>query len=241
MVEISLRILNIEVHTLPCLQRGDENDMISIAFGAPYICSLELAEEVNGNEELKSHFFSFVHEDDPAISILNGREDHNDGDSEYEADRWGYFEGSAGFWSEVDQLRKAIVQVIRRVFGPPTSKNHQQQIKFFLIGENTHLKASQWSVSRYVPQMPIKLWSGSSYVPQVPIKQWSFYDSYKSALLEGKAPVTGNSPSDAGLNLALNVTTPAPKVCVSFLLFLPFCRKTTHPLTSESHCDAILC
>ncbi|KAG0605582.1 hypothetical protein M758_9G070600 [Ceratodon purpureus] len=48
------------------------DSMISIAFGAPNMCNIKRALEVNNNDKLKSHFFNVVHEDDPFTSSLNG-------------------------------------------------------------------------------------------------------------------------------------------------------------------------
>lgn len=176
--------------------RGDENDMISIAFGAPYICSSEYAEEVNRNEELKSHFFSFVHEDDPVSPILKGTVDRDGGyfrvdeagkGENHEGSSAGFCGGAAHqFWEGTDQVKRAL--------GPSNPKICQQQ-KFFPIGRNTRLVASQGS--------------GPSYASRFSSKQWSFYESYRSAL--PRTGITENSP-DAGRKLALNVITPAPKI-----------------------------
>ena len=99
-------------------------EILSIAFGAPFICSRNYAAQVNTNDsQLKCHFFNFVHKSDPIFLIVDGREDQDDGDSVDEAGT------SAGYWNVVDPEQY-------------DSKQHRQR-KFFPIGQTAFLETSK--------------------------------------------------------------------------------------------------
>jgi len=184
--------------------------MISIAFGSPYICSKTYAEEVNGNNELKSHFFHFVHEHDPRRSIFCDDYDRDGVSSMENAGRGSNLEVGkvVGTWNGVanranevaSNIRKATTTQMKRAYNSANLKTCQKP-EFFPIDENSVLKGSNTSASGFVSQFTSNPWSRDT-----------FFNSYKSALLKLAIPTCTSKPSDPNSKLVLRVTTPTPVV-----------------------------